>query len=69
MGAPLRVLIVDDEKDIRTTLAVCLQGLGCATSEATGAEAALSAVARQTFDVRIVKINGAERRGRRCVWG
>jgi NtrC-family two-component system response regulator AlgB len=51
MRDPLRVLIVDDEKNIRTTLAVCLQNLGCAVSEAGSAESALSALKRNTFDV------------------
>src|SRR5579871_2716910 len=33
--APLRVLIVDDEKNIRTTMSLCLEGLGCSVAEAS----------------------------------
>jgi NtrC-family two-component system response regulator AlgB len=51
MNDALRVLIVDDEKNIRTTLAVCLHSLGCTTSEAASAESALASLKRQPFDV------------------
>lgn len=51
MGDSLRVLIVDDEKNIRSTLAVCLHGLGCTTAEASSAEAALASLKREPFDV------------------
>jgi NtrC-family two-component system response regulator AlgB len=48
---PVRVLIIDDEKNIRSTLAVCLHGLGCTTSEASTPEAALASLKRQPYDV------------------
>ena len=51
MNDSLRVLIVDDEKNIRSTLAVCLHGLGCATAEAASAESALASLKRQPFDI------------------
>jgi len=48
---PLRVLVVDDEKNIRTTLSVCLEGLGCRSSEAATPEAALEALRVDPFDL------------------
>jgi two-component system, NtrC family, response regulator AlgB len=47
----LRVLVVDDEKNIRTTLSVCLEGLGCRPSEAATPEAALEALRVEPFDL------------------
>jgi len=51
MEEALRVLVVDDEKNIRSTLVVCLQSLGCTTAEASSPDAALTALRRQPFDV------------------
>jgi NtrC-family two-component system response regulator AlgB len=48
---PDRVLIVDDEKNIRSTLTVCLEGLGCEVAGAASAEAALTLAERARFDV------------------
>jgi NtrC-family two-component system response regulator AlgB len=47
----LRVLVVDDEKNIRTTLAVCLEGLGCRVSQAASGAAALEALRLEPFDL------------------
>jgi NtrC-family two-component system response regulator AlgB len=47
----LDVLIVDDERNIRTTLRVCLEGLGCQVVEADSAEAARKAVEWRRFDL------------------
>lgn len=65
MEDSLRVLVVDDEKNIRSTLVVCLQSLGCSTSEASSPESALATLKRQAFDVvfldlRIGTANGLE---------
>ena len=49
--AALRVLVVDDEKNIRTTLSVCLEGLGCRTAEAATPDAALEALRHEAFDL------------------
>ncbi len=46
-----RVLVVDDERNIRSTLAVCLQGIGCSTAEAADSAAAMEQVARAAFDL------------------
>ncbi len=48
---PLRVLVVDDEKNIRTTLSLCLEGLGCRPKEAASPEAALDALRVEPFDL------------------
>src|SRR5450432_1569133 len=46
----LSVLVVDDEKNIRHTLRICLESLGAVT-EASSAPAALEAIRRTRFDV------------------
>jgi NtrC-family two-component system response regulator AlgB len=45
------VLIVDDEKNIRHTLRVCIEGLGGEVGEAASAQAALEAIGRAAYDV------------------
>jgi NtrC-family two-component system response regulator AlgB len=52
----LRVLLVDDEKNIRATLTVCLEGLGCQVTPAATAQAALNAVERRAFDLAFVDL-------------
>ncbi|HME91859.1 MAG TPA: sigma-54 dependent transcriptional regulator [Myxococcaceae bacterium] len=53
---PFRVMVVDDERNIRATLRVCLEGLGCSVAEAATAEAALSVAAQQPFDLAFVDL-------------
>src|SRR3569623_1809365 len=45
------VLIVDDEKNIRQTLRVCLEALDADVAEAGAAQAALEAIGRAAFDL------------------
>src|SRR5665811_99560 len=52
----LRVLIVDDEKNIRSTLTVCLEGLGAEVLAVGTSEAALAAVVRQAYDIAFVDL-------------
>jgi NtrC-family two-component system response regulator AlgB len=52
----LRVLIVDDEKNIRSTLAVCLEGLGAEVQAVGTGQAALGAVGRQPYDIAFVDL-------------
>jgi NtrC-family two-component system response regulator AlgB len=52
----LRVLIVDDERNIRKTLAICLQGLDCKVTEAGAALPALEALARAPYDLAFVDL-------------
>ena len=62
--AGLDVLVVDDEKNIRTTLGVCLEGLGCRVrAAAPAAGAAREWVARQPFDLAFVDLRLAEQSG------
>jgi len=49
--ALFRVLVIDDEKNIRVTLSAYLQGMGCQVTGVATAEAALSALESQTFDL------------------
>ena len=51
-----RVLVVDDERSIRKTLTICLQGLGCAVTEAATSEVALDALSRSAFDLAFVDL-------------
>jgi NtrC-family two-component system response regulator AlgB len=50
-SVPLRVLVVDDERNIRMMLAVCLEGVGCVVTAVASPAAALDAVRRQAFDL------------------
>lgn len=47
----LHALIIDDEKNIRVTLRLCLEGLGCDVVEASDLASARAALARQGFDL------------------
>ena len=63
--AQLRVLIIDDEKNIRTTLSLCLEQIGCQVGSAASAESALLAVAQQAcdlafLDLRLGNTNGLD---------
>ncbi|HVT07972.1 MAG TPA: sigma-54 dependent transcriptional regulator [Polyangia bacterium] len=56
VGGGLRVLIVDDEKNIRSTLTVCLEGMGAEALAVGTGEAALAALARQPYDLALVDL-------------
>ena len=47
----LQVLIVDDEKNIRATLTICLEQYGCQVAAANSAESALSLIAQKPYDL------------------
>lgn len=49
--APLHALVVDDEPNIRSTLSLCLESIGCEVHAAGGAREALAVAARRSFDV------------------
>ena len=59
----MRILIVDDEKNIRTTLRACLEGLGHDVDEAAHAESALAAARRQPFDAAFLDLRLAHSTG------
>jgi two-component system, NtrC family, response regulator AlgB len=52
----LGVLIVDDEKNIRHTLRVCLEAMGAKAGEAATAHDAVEAMRRDTYDVAFVDL-------------
>jgi len=55
-SAPDRVLVVDDERNIRSMIRVCLEQAGCEVREASSAEAALAALASGPVDVAFVDL-------------
>src|SRR5579872_5201458 len=59
----LRVLIVDDEKNIRQTLSVFLDKLGCAVELAASGEAALAVVSRRPVDLVFLDLRLGNERG------
>jgi NtrC-family two-component system response regulator AlgB len=60
---PLSVLVIDDEKNIRTTLTVCLEGAGCAVTAVASAEAALAAALRDPYDLAFLDLRLGEQNG------
>ena len=52
----LRVLVVDDEKNIRMTLTVCLEQFGCEVTGVASADGALQSLSRQTFDLAFLDL-------------
>jgi two-component system, NtrC family, response regulator AlgB len=62
-AAPLRVLVVDDEKNIRLTLSAYLEGMGCSVTGVATAEAALAALESQTFDLAFLDLRLKETSG------
>jgi NtrC-family two-component system response regulator AlgB len=54
--APDRVLVIDDERNIRSMIRVCLEQAGCEVREAGSAEAALAALSSAPADVAFVDL-------------
>ena len=52
----LRVLVVDDEKNIRMTLAVCLEQFDCEVTGVASADGALQSLSRQSFDLAFLDL-------------
>jgi NtrC-family two-component system response regulator AlgB len=52
----LRVLVIDDEKNIRATLSLCLEQTGCQVTAVSSAESALSALAQQPYDLAFLDV-------------
>jgi len=52
----LRILVVDDERNIRSALRVCLEQMGSEVVEAATPEAALAALAQRPFDLAFVDL-------------
>ena len=53
---PLRVLIIDDERSVRTTLTLCLEAEGCAVKDAACGEAGLEQLRHGPFDLAFVDL-------------
>src|SRR5215468_1848001 len=52
----LDILVIDDEKNIRTTVAMCLEDMGCQVTGAPSAEAARAALASRAFDIAFLDL-------------
>jgi NtrC-family two-component system response regulator AlgB len=52
----LRVLVIDDERNIRTTLTVCLEQIGCEVTAAASAQAGLQALAQQRQELALLDL-------------
>jgi NtrC-family two-component system response regulator AlgB len=59
----LRVLVIDDEKNIRTTLSLCLEQTGCQVGSASSAEGALLAVAQQAYELAFLDLRLGDSNG------
>jgi NtrC-family two-component system response regulator AlgB len=59
----LRVLVIDDEKNIRATLSLCLEQTGCQVKAVSSAESALAAVAEQPYDLAFLDVRLGEASG------
>jgi two-component system, NtrC family, response regulator AlgB len=57
------VLIVDDEKNIRATLTMCLEAIGCTVTGASTSEAALAAVERKPFEIAFLDLRLGDQDG------
>lgn len=58
-----RILVIDDEKNIRTTLSVCLESIGCEVTAVGSAELAVAAVAQHSFDLAFLDLRLGEKSG------
>ena len=59
----LKALVVDDEKNIRTTLSLCLEQMGCNVTAAPSAESALVTLTRQPYDLAFLDLRLADTSG------
>src|SRR5215475_606006 len=62
-GPALDVLVIDDEKNIRATVAMCLEGMGCRVTGAASAEAARAALAGRSFDLAFLDLRLGDANG------
>ncbi len=59
----LRVLIVDDEKNIRTTLSLCLEQMDCYVKAVSSVDGALATLRHESFDVAFLDLRLGEANG------
>ncbi|HET6283793.1 MAG TPA: sigma-54 dependent transcriptional regulator [Polyangia bacterium] len=62
-ASELRVLVIDDEKNIRETLTVCLEQAGCEVHRASSGASALDTLARFPFDLAFLDLRLGTERG------
>jgi NtrC-family two-component system response regulator AlgB len=55
-GAGPHMLVIDDDKNIRATLTMCLEAIGCAVTGASSGDAALAHVARRPVDLAFLDL-------------
>jgi len=51
-----RILVIDDEKNIRAMLSLCLEQIGCTTTETGSADGAINAVHRNPYDIAFLDL-------------
>ena len=51
-----RVLVIDDEKNIRATLSLCLEQIGCQVTAVSSDKSALDALAQQAYDLAFLDV-------------
>ena len=59
----LRVLIIDDEKNIRATLSLCLEQMGCTVTAVSTPETASAALRQQSYDLAFLDLRLGEANG------
>lgn len=59
----MRVLIVDDEKTIRVTLTIALEGMGHTAQAAANGALALNALRKNSFDAVLLDLRLSEESG------
>jgi len=59
----VRALVIDDEKNIRATIALCLEEAGCEVEAVASSQAALAALERARFDIAFLDLRLAEESG------
>ncbi len=52
----LRVLVIDDEKNIRATLSLCLEQMGCEVTAVFSLETAVSALSQRPYDLALLDL-------------
>ena len=52
----MHILIIDDEKNIQTTLTICLEGMGFQVTGVRSAETALTAIKQKSFDMAFLDL-------------
>jgi NtrC-family two-component system response regulator AlgB len=57
------VLVIDDERNIRATLAMCLESMGCKVAQASSRTAALAALNTEPFDLAFLDLRLGQESG------